>query len=279
MAKILDGKSCAQKILEQLKKEVQSLHIKPGLAAIRVGDDTASKIYVSRKIAACAEVGFYTKIIELPEDCSEEILHAAIQKLNRDRKIHGILLQLPLPKHISEQKMIEAIEISKDVDGFHPLHRGQLVQGNPLFIPCTPQGILRLLKENNIPVAGKNVVIVGRGLTVGKPLASLLLNEDATVTVCHSKTGRIADYARKADILVVATGKVGTITEEMVTEKTIIIDVGISRSNGKICGDVADKAKQKSAAYTPVPGGVGPMTIAMLLQNTFRAAAMQVKNR
>ena len=279
MAKILDGKSCAQKILEQLKKEVQSSNIQPGLAALRVGNDTASKIYVSRKIAACAEVGFYTKTIELPEDCSEEMLLAAIQKLNQDRKIHGILLQWLLSKHISEQKMIEATDMKKDVDGFHPLHRGQLVQGNPLFIPCTPQGILRLLKENKIPVAGKNVVIVGRGLTVGKPLASLMLNEDATVTVCHSKTERLADYTRKADILVVATGKVGTITEDMVTEKTIIIDVGISRRNGKICGDVTDKAKQKSAAYTPVPGGVGPMTIAMLLQNTLKAALMSIGER
>ncbi|MBS3138868.1 bifunctional 5,10-methylenetetrahydrofolate dehydrogenase/5,10-methenyltetrahydrofolate cyclohydrolase [Candidatus Woesearchaeota archaeon] len=272
MAKILEGKSCARKIEEQIKKEVQLLGIKPGLAAIIVGNNPASKIYVSRKIAACTECGFFTKTIELSDNCSEQKLLTVIQELNADEKIHGILLQLPLPKHLNEQHIIEKIDINKDVDGFHPLNRGLLVLGKPVFTACTPKGILELLNFYNITIAGKNVVIVGRSITVGKPLASLLLNADATVTICHSKTKSLAEHTKKADILVVATGRVNTITPDMITRKTIVIDVGINRINGKITGDVSDEAKQKSAAYTPVPGGIGPMTIAMLLQNTLLAA-------
>lgn len=274
MARILDGAACAKRIREQIKSEVQKLKIEPGLAVVLVGNNPASKIYVARKSTACKEAGFFTKTIQLPEKTKEKEVVEKIRELNADSRIHGILIQLPLPKQINVEHVLEAVEPTKDVDGFHSHNRGLLFSGTPRFVPCTPLGIMKLLEHYRIPVESKRAVVIGRSMTVGKPMAALLLHADATVTICHSKTKNMVEHTRNADILIVAAGKRNVVTEDMINRKGVIIDVGIHRDGG-ICGDVDEQVKQKAAAYSPVPGGVGPMTIAMLLYNTLHAAKMQ----
>tara|TARA_Y100000310_G_scaffold345659_1_gene467855 strand:+ start:21557 stop:22402 length:846 start_codon:yes stop_codon:yes gene_type:complete len=270
-AKIIDGKEIARKIREEIKKEVAALEKKPGLAAIIVGDNPASKVYVGMKRKTCEEVGIYSEEFKLPEETSEEELLELVRKLNKEDKIHAILLQLPIPKHINEEKALSAIALEKDVDGFNSVNIGKLVRGNEASVPCTPKGIIRLLEEIGIEITGKNAVVVGRSNIVGKPTALMLLNRNATVTVCHSKTKYLGEITKKADIIVVAVGKPNMITESMVKEGAVVIDVGINKVDGKLVGDADfENIKEKAGWITPVPGGVGPMTIAMLLENTLQ---------
>ncbi len=270
-AEIIDGTEIARKIRERIKKEVASMKKKPGLAAIIVGDNPASKIYVGIKRKQCKEAGIYSEEHNLPEGTTEEELLSLIEKLNSDEKIHAILVQLPVPKHISTEKALSAIALEKDVDGFNPVNIGKLVDGNEAAVPCTPKGIIRLLEESGVKIEGKNAAVVGRSSIVGKPIALMLLNRNATVTVCHSKTKDLGSVTRNADILVVAVGKAKTITAEMVKKGAVVIDVGINNVEGKLVGDVDfEKVKGKAAFITPVPGGVGPMTVAMLLENTLQ---------
>ena len=267
---IIDGKKIAQHIREQIKREVALMKVKPGLAVVLVGNNSASKVYVAD--IACDDVGFYSEKYELKETITEQELLSIIKKLNANPKINGILVQLPLSKHINEQHIITAIAPRKDVDGFHPQNIGAMNSKIPHFVPCTALGILHLIKERT-DITGKNAVVIGRSAIVGKPTADLLLNEGATVTICHSQTKDLAFHTRQADILVVAVGKPKLITADMVKKGAIIIDVGITRINGKIYGDVDfDNVKNIASAITPVPGGVGPMTIAMLLSNTLESA-------
>ncbi len=269
---IIDGKKIAQKIRWEIKKEVARMNVKPGIAVVLVGENPASKVYVSMKGVACEDVGFYSEKYELKDNVSEAELVKLVRKLNADQKIHGILVQLPLPKQFNQQNIITAIDPEKDVDGFHPLNVGMLGTTKDHFVPCTALGILHLIKETT-PIEGKHAVVVGRSAIVGKPTADLLLNAGATVTICHSKTKDLALHTRQADILVVAVGKPKLITIDMVKKGAVVIDVGITRIDRKICGDVDfENVKKKAAAITPVPGGVGPMTIAMLLRNTLTAA-------
>lgn len=269
---IIDGKKIAQKIRWEIKKEVARMKIKPGIAVVLVGENPASKVYVSMKGVACEDVGFYSEKHELKDSVSEAELVKLVRKLNADQKIHGILVQLPLPKQINQQNIITAIDQKKDVDGFHPANVGAMGTETPHFVPCTALGILQLIKETT-SIESKHAVVVGRSAIVGKPTADLLLNAGATVTVCHSKTKNLALHTRQADILVVAVGKPRLITSDMVKKGVIVIDVGINRVEGKIIGDVDfENVKKLASAITPVPGGVGPMTIAMLLQNTLTAA-------
>lgn len=271
---ILDGKEVAKKVKEKVKEEIKKYDGCPELAVIQVGDNAASKIYVNSKIKQCEEVGIKSKSYIFPESTNEIEILQKIDELNKDKKVSGILVQLPLPNHINTPKVIEEIALEKDVDGFKPENLGKVVLGDEsAFISCTPAGIIKLLEEYKISLEGKDVVIVGRSNIVGKPMMALLVNEGATVTVCNSKTKNIEEKTKKADILIVAVGKAGLITSEMVKEGAIIIDVGINRDeNNKICGDVDFKSVSKKAQYiTPVPGGVGPMTIAMLLSNTLKA--------
>ncbi len=272
---ILDGKALSNKIKEEIRQKVQLLKDKgiiPGLAFILVGDNPASQLYVNMKTRACEEVGIYSINHRMPAEVSEEELINVIKTLNENSMVHGILVQLPLPKHIREERIIEAIDYKKDVDGFHPYNVGRLLRGNPLFYPCTPFGIMRLFEEYGIELKGKDAVIVGAGNITGKPLASMLTNAFATVQLCHVYTKNLKEKTRQADILVSAVGKPGLITEDMVKEGSVVIDVGISRVNNRVVGDVDFEKVSKKASYiTPVPGGVGPMTIAMLLYNTVRA--------
>lgn len=278
MAKLIDGKLVSSKIRLEISQEtaefIQKTGIQPHLVVIIVGNDAASMTYVKNKKKACEDVGFKSTVIELPEETPEVELLEQIKKLNEDLTVHGILVQLPLPKHIDEQKVIDTISVKKDVDGFHPYQVGALVSGLPCLKPCTPSGVIELLKAYNIDMAGRHAVIVGRSHIVGKPLIQLLLDQNATVTVCHSRTQNLAEFTKSADILIVAIGRAHFITADMVKEGAVVIDVGINRlETGKLVGDVLyDDIFEKASYITPVPGGVGPMTITMLLKNTLKAA-------
>lgn len=280
MAIRIDGKMVSAKMRENLKTEVAEyveMHqSRPGLAVVLVGDDLASAVYVRNKHRACEEVGIRSEVHMLPKETSEEELLTLLRAMNEDPAIHGILVQLPLPEHISEKRVIDTISPDKDVDAFHPENAGKLLLGQCRFLPCTPAGVMELLHAYGISVAGKECVVVGRSNIVGKPQALLLLEENGTVTVCHSKTKDLAAVTRRADILVAAVGRPRFITAEMVKEGAVVVDVGINRlPDGKLCGDVDFDAVEKKASYiTPVPGGVGPMTITMLLINTLCAAAL-----
>lgn len=280
MAKILSGKTVSQRVKDELKKEIEALGkkgINPGLAVIIVGEDPASQVYVGRKEAMCNELGIYSEKYALSADTSQEELNSLIMRLNEDKKINGILCQLPLPKHLNEKEVINAIAPEKDVDAFHPVNVGKIMIGDFDFVPCTPAGIMELIKESGIEPTGKSCVVIGRSNIVGKPMAMLLLHKNGTVTVCHSKTQNLKEIARSADILVAAVGKANFVTADMVKEGAVVIDVGMNRNqDGKLCGDVDFEAVEKIAgAITPVPGGVGPMTISMLMQNTVTAAKKQ----
>ncbi|MBI2646116.1 MAG: bifunctional methylenetetrahydrofolate dehydrogenase/methenyltetrahydrofolate cyclohydrolase FolD [Deltaproteobacteria bacterium] len=273
MATLLDGKKLSQKICSTLKSKVEKLKDKkPGLAVILVGDHSASQIYVAKKEKTAREFGFYSEVHKLPSACEEKEILNLIKYLNESPKIHGILVQLPLPAHIQTHAILNAVSPLKDVDGFHPLNLGRLFIGDPLFIPCTPQGVMELFKEYKIELSGKHAVVIGRSLIVGKPLAHLLLGQNATVTICHSKTKNLEAVCQTADILISAIGKPLFIKNSFVKEGAVVVDVGINRLNNKIVGDVDFENVQKKASFiTPVPGGVGPMTIALLLQNTFKS--------
>ena len=280
MVKLIDGKLVSEQLRLKLSQETaaffKQMKVTPHLAVIIVGQDPASKTYVRNKQRACEIVGIKSTVIELDELVSEVQLLRTINSLNADQAVHGILVQLPLPKHISEEHVISAIDIKKDVDGFHPYQVGRLVAGLETLKPCTPAGVIELLKAYNIDLTGKHAVIVGRSQIVGKPLIQLLLDENATVTVCHSHTQNLSQMTQMADVLLVAVGRPEFITADMVKENAIVIDVGINRlETGKLVGDVAFDDVQKKASYiTPVPGGVGPMTITMLLKNTLEAAKL-----
>lgn len=278
MAKIIDGKAVSAEVRAEIKAETEKFisesGITPGLAVIIVGNNPASLVYVRNKKRACGEVGFFSTVIEMPEETTESELLDKIAELNSDEKIHGILVQLPLPKHISEEKIILAIDPKKDVDAFHPYNVGRIVTGDYDLAPCTPSGVMELLRRYGISVRGKECVIAGRSNIVGKPMALLMLAADATVTVCHSKTANLAEICRRADILITAIGKPKFFGADAVKDGAVVIDVGINRTeDGKLCGDVDfDAVLDKVSAITPVPGGVGPMTITMLLRNTLSAA-------
>lgn len=280
MAKILDGKMVSQRIKDELSKEVLELKekgINPGLAVIIVGDDPASRIYVNNKKKACEQIGVYSEEYALPAVTTEKELLDLIAKLNNDKKINGILVQLPVPKHINEETIINAIDPKKDVDAFHPVNVGKIMVGNFDFVPCTPAGVMELIKESGIDVCGKECVVVGRSNIVGKPQAMLLLHKNATVTICHSRTKNLSEKTKQADILVAAVGIPEFIKGDMIKPGAVVIDVGINRvADKKLVGDVDFEACEKIAsAITPVPGGVGPMTIAMLMKNTVKAALIQ----
>jgi len=282
MAKIIDGKVISAAVKEKIAAEVRGLKEKgivPGLAVIIVGEDPASKVYVSNKKKACEQLGMYSVEYALPENTQIEELLELIDKLNKDSKINGILCQLPLPRHLDEDAVINAILPEKDVDAFHPVNVGKIMNGDYDFLPCTPAGIMEMLEYEGIDVTSKNCVVIGRSNIVGKPMAMLLLHKNGTVTITHSKTKDLAAFCRNADILVAAVGRAKFVTEDMVKEGAVVIDVGINRmADGKLCGDVDFDAAEKKASYiTPVPGGVGPMTIATLMKNTLTAAKKQNK--
>ena len=279
-AQLIDGKLISAEIKAEAAEEAAALKaqgIEPCLAVVLVGDNSASKVYVSNKEKACAAVGIKSVSHVLPEATTEEELLKLIDELNKDANVHGILVQMPVPKHIDDRKVIMAISPDKDVDCFHPVNVGYLHTGAKGFLPCTPAGIIELIKRSGHSIAGKNCVVIGRSNIVGKPVAMLLMQENGTVTICHSKTQDLAGICRGADIIVSATGKVNTVTADMVKEGAIIIDVGMNRNaEGKLCGDVDfENVKEVAGAITPVPGGVGPMTIAMLMKNCNTAAKMQ----
>ncbi len=280
MAKRIDGKAVAASVRAQVAEEAAALKeqgIRPGLAVVIVGDDPASRTYVNNKKKACAETGIYSEEYALPASTTQEELMALVEKLNRKEEIHGILVQSPLPKGLDEKAVIEAINPAKDVDAFHPENVGRIMIGNFHFLPCTPAGVIELIRSQGIEIAGKNCVVVGRSNIVGKPMAMLLLHNNGTVTICHSRTRNLKEICASADILVAAVGKPKFITEDMVKPGAVVIDVGMDRDeNGKLCGDVDFAHVEPKAGYiTPVPGGVGPMTIAMLLKNTITAAKLQ----
>ena len=278
-AKIIDGKMTSAKLRAGIHEKVEALKargITPGLAVVIVGNDPASRVYVNNKKKACAECGIYSEEYALPEETTEEALLALVRELNERPDIHGILVQLPLPKHISEDKVILTIRPEKDVDAFHKQHVGAIMTGDYEFVPCTPAGVMALLDEYGIDVTGKRAVVIGRSNIVGKPQAMLLLHKNATVTICHSRTQNLAEITREADILVAAIGKLEFVTKDMVKPGAVVIDVGMNRNaEGKLRGDVAfDEVSEIASYITPVPGGVGPMTITMLMQNTLRAAEL-----
>lgn len=282
-AQLLDGNLLAKKIRSEIAIEAAALTAsgtKPGLAVILVGEDPASTVYVRNKVKACEDAGFYSLLEKHPADYSQEGLLARIEELNQDESIHGILVQLPLPKHIDSHLVLEAISPFKDVDGFHVANAGSLMVGTPIFRPCTPYGCMKMLESINYPIRGANAVIVGASNIVGKPMALLLLQAGATITICNSKTKDLSAHTKEADILVVATGRPKMITADMVKKGAAVIDVGINRlPDGKLCGDVDfESVKEVAGWITPVPGGVGPMTITMLLQNTLEAAQRQSKS-
>lgn len=274
MAIIIDGKAISAKVRAELREKTEKMAVKPGLAVVIVGEDPASKVYVRNKARACEEIGYYSEVHELPESTTSEELLALIDRLNADSKIDGILVQLPLPAHLDEKTVINAIRPDKDVDAFHPANVGRIMIGDYDFLPCTPAGVMRLLEETGIQISGKHCVVVGRSNIVGKPQAMLLLQKNGTVTICHSRTVNLKEECRRADILVVAIGKAKFIDADYIKPGAAVIDVGMDRDeNGKLCGDVDfESAKEVAGAITPVPGGVGPMTIAMLMQNTLKAA-------
>ena len=273
-AKIIDGKALAAKVKEEMRLKSAQLNKKPGLAVIIVGDNPASRVYVNGKKKDCEECGFYSEEYALPAEATQAQLLDLIDVLNDRKDIDGILVQLPLPAHFDEREVLRAIRPDKDVDCFHPYNVGKLMIGEEGFLPCTPAGVMRMLKEYGIEVQGKHCVVVGRSNIVGKPQAILMLRENATVTICHSRTPDLAQECRRADILVAAVGKVGLITADMVKEGAVVIDVAMNRNQqGKLCGDVCyDEVACKASFITPVPGGVGPMTRAMLMENTLFAA-------
>ena len=279
MAVIIDGKAISEQIRRELAAEVAAMKqngATPGLAVVLVGEDPASQVYVRNKIRACEQLGIHSEDHRLPADTTEEELLALVRELNRREDIHGILVQLPLPRQIRERAVIEAIAPEKDVDAFHTQNVGQIVQGQYDFLPCTPAGVLELIRRSGVPVEGKECVVVGRSNIVGKPMAMLMLHENATVTICHSRTRDLSAVTRRADILIVAIGRAKFITAGMVKEGAVVIDVGMDRDeNGKLCGDVDFASVEPKAGYiTPVPGGVGPMTITMLMKNTVTAARL-----
>lgn len=277
-AEIIDGKKLQDEVLADLGERIRLKGLKPRLATVLVGKDPASIAYVNAKAKACARIGIGNEPYELPEDVSEEELLSLVRKLNQKKEVHGILVQFPLPKGLSQAKVIEAISPEKDVDGLHPINLGKLLGGNEEMPACTPSGVIALLEWSGVGIAGKRAVVIGRSIIVGKPLAALLLNRNATVTVCHSKTENLAEITGQADILCVAIGKPRMITKEMVKPGATVIDVGINRIEGKIIGDVDfDSVKEVAGKITPVPGGVGPMTIAMLLRNTVVACERSTK--
>ena len=280
MANIIDGKLVSKKIREMISEDVAALKeqgIFPKLAVILVGNDPASAVYVRNKEKACVETGIEPMQITMPEETTEAELLSLIGKLNEDTSVHGILVQLPLPRHINENKVIESISPSKDVDAFTHESVGRIVEGKYTFLPCTPAGIMKLLEFYGVEIAGKECVVIGRSNIVGKPMALLLLNASGTVTVCHSKTKNLSEVTKRADILVVAIGKANFVTADMVKDGAVVVDVGINRlDNGKLCGDVDyETVAEKASLITPVPGGVGPMTITMLMKNTVFAAKNQ----
>lgn len=278
MAQIIDGKKIAAEVRERIAADTRAFSGKygfvPGLAVVIVGEDPASQVYVRNKGKACAEVGFYSEIHRMAADTTMEELLAKIDALKNDPRIHGILVQMPLPAHLDEKTVIDAIPPEKDVDAFHLVNTGRIMRGDYHFLPCTPAGVMEMLRHENIDVAGKECVVVGRSNIVGKPMAMLLLHANGTVTICHSRTKNLAEVTRRADILVVAIGKADFITGDMVKEGAVVIDVGMNRrADGKLTGDVDfASVEPKASAITPVPGGVGPMTITMLLENTLTAA-------
>lgn len=275
----MDGKLLSQKVRTRILEETEELKkegITPGLAVILVGDDPASQIYVRNKEKACAECGFYSEKYVLPADTSQQALLDLIDELNHSPKVNGILCQMPVPPHISEEAVIAAIDPKKDVDAFHPVNVGKIMVGDFDFLPCTPAGVMELLDEYQIDPKGKECVVVGRSNIVGKPMAMLLLHRHGTVTICHSRTQNLAEVCRRADILVAAVGKAGFITPDMVKDGAVVVDVGINRNEaGKVVGDVDPAVGEKASFMTPVPGGAGPMTITMLMQNTLKAAKLQ----
>lgn len=279
MAQLIDGKLISKQIKDELKEKVAALKTEGkeiGMAVIQVGNDPASSVYVGNKKKACEYIGIRSESYQLPEETTQEELLALIDKLNKDDTIHGILVQLPVPKHIDEDRIIKAISPKKDVDGFHPESVGALSIGQPGFVSCTPAGVIQLLKRSGIEIEGKECVVIGRSNIVGKPMAQLLLRENGTVTITHSKTRNLKEVCKRADILVVAIGRPKMIDTSYVKEGAVVIDVGIHRNeNNKLCGDVDfESVEKKASAITPVPGGVGPMTIAMLMHNCVEAATM-----
>ncbi|BBE39792.1 bifunctional methylenetetrahydrofolate dehydrogenase/methenyltetrahydrofolate cyclohydrolase [Streptococcus dysgalactiae] len=282
MTEIMDGKALAQKMQSELTIKVQQLKqekgIVPGLVVILVGDNPASQVYVRNKERAALAAGFKSETVRLSESICQEELIAIIERYNEDDTIHGILVQLPLPNHINDKKIILAIDPKKDVDGFHPMNTGHLWSGRPLMVPCTPAGIMEMLREYEVDLEGKHAVIIGRSNIVGKPMAQLLLDKNATVTLTHSRTRHLEDVCRHADVLIVAIGQGHFVTKDFIKEGAVVIDVGMNRDdNGKLIGDVAfDEVSQVASKITPVPGGVGPMTITMLLEQTYQAALRSV---
>lgn len=280
MAQIIDGKKVSAEVKLRVAAEVAALKEKgvtPGLAVIIVGDDSASQVYVRNKEKACAETGMYSEKYALPAETTQEELLNLVKELNGKKEISGILCQLPLPSHLNSDIVINAIDPIKDVDAFHPVNVGKIMIGDYAFLPCTPAGVMELIKSAGVDPEGKNCVVVGRSNIVGKPMSMLLLHKNATVTICHSKTVNLAEITKQADILVAAVGRAKFITGDMIRPGAVVIDVGMNRDeNGKLCGDVDFESAEKTAgAITPVPGGVGPMTIAMLMENTLTAAKIQ----
>ncbi len=279
MSKIIDGKIISAAVKERVKCGVEELNkkgITVGLAVIIVGEDPASKVYVANKKKACEALGIISEEYAMPENTTEAELLALIEELNNKKSINGILCQLPLPRHLDEKLIINSISYEKDVDAFHPVNVGKIMIGDFDFVPCTPAGVMEMLQYEGIEVEGKNCVVIGRSNIVGKPMNMLLLHKNGTVTICHSKTKNLKEICLNADILVAAVGRAGFVTEDMVKEGAVVIDVGINRVDGKLCGDVDyENVSKKASAITPVPGGVGPMSIAMLMQNTLTAAKRQ----
>jgi methylenetetrahydrofolate dehydrogenase (NADP+) / methenyltetrahydrofolate cyclohydrolase len=271
----MDGKALAARVRAEVAREVESIDRPIGLATVLVGEDPASALYVKRKREACAEVGIESIHCELPPETSEEELLDLVSELNEDERVTGILVQLPLPDGIDDDRVIQAIRPTKDVDGFHPVSAGYLFQGRPTFVAATPSGIMEILREYEVPLVGARAVVVGRSNIVGKPMALLLLAEHATVTICHSRTQDLPAVVREADVVVAAVGHPETVTADMVKPGAAVVDVGINRVDGKLVGDVAEDVREVAGLLTPVPGGVGPMTIASLLRNTVRAARYQ----
>lgn len=277
-AKVIDGKRISENMLNALKKEINEMDKKPCLATVLIGDNPASKLYVNKKEEACKFIGIDSKKLVFSDDIKETELIDAIHNLNNDENITGILIQLPLPTHMNQNSVFEAISPSKDVDGFNPLNVGNLLNGNEKLVSCTPKGIIRILEQNNIEINGKNVVIIGQGYVVGRPLAALCMNRDATVISCNDKTKNLREFTLKADILVSAAGVPKLVKGDMVKSGAVVIDVGINKVDGKLCGDVDFKdVKEKASYLTPVPGGVGPMTVAILMENTVCVAKGMIK--
>lgn len=280
-ARIIDGKSIAKELRESLAPRVAALKeqgITPGLTVIVVGDDPASAIYVRNKERACVKLGMNSQVLRFPAETTQEEILNTVRLLNQDDSVHGILVQLPLPRHIDEQAVLRAIDPDKDVDGFHAMNAGRLMNGEPGFVACTPKGVMRLLEVSGVELDGKNAVVMGRSNIVGKPMALLLLQKNCTVTIAHSHTKDLTAVTRSADILVVAVGRAGFITGDMIKPSAAVMDVGINRVDGKVVGDVDfESAKEVASCITPVPGGVGAMTIAMLMENTVEAAENYVR--